>query len=343
MTLKQSYFSFLFLILLSACKSTDSGILFEKTHGSPKHPRGLFVFNDSLWAISGYDGVFQIFNGFESSLIDSIPGLEDLRDVEILPDRSIVLMNSGNKGQIWRYFPQNDSLAKVFDRDSVFLDGMSFWNNQVGIAFGDPVNGRMTILRTMDSSNTWQSLDYNLVPVALDKEAGFAASGTGIATIGAQKVIIGTGGAKIARLYISEDQGLNWQTKDTPMKTGGSYGIYSMYFWNEMEGLIIGGSYLYPDDKDSICFYTADGGETWSDRSKGLGGYSSGIHGNEDGSIIVATGRKGVYYTLNKGEEWGLLTDEKFYSVRVTEKRVYFSGNEGRVQVIDNQCLKDLD
>jgi photosystem II stability/assembly factor-like uncharacterized protein len=195
----------------------------------------------------------------------------------------------------------------------------------------------------MDSCNTWQSLDYNLVPIALDKEAGFAASGTGISTIGENKVIIGTGGAKVSRLYISIDQGLNWITKSTPMKSGDSYGIYSMYFWNELEGLIIGGSYLYPEDKDSICFYTADGGDTWSDRSEGLGGYSSGIHGNEDGSIIVATGRNGVYYTLNKGLNWNLLTSEKFYSARVFGYRLYLSGKNGRVQVINLQyIMKDL-
>lgn len=336
--LKQACFSTLLFLLIFSCGKTNFPTVYSKTEGLPKHPRGLFVKSKDHWVVSGHDGLFEIHYK-DYIVVDSISGLEDIRDVEILEDSSIVFMNSGNKGQIWRYFPSNDSLALVFNRDSVFLDGMSFWNNQFGIAFGDPVNGRLTILRTMDSSQTWHSLDYNLVPVALAGEAGFAASGTGIATLGKSKVIIGTGASVISRLYISNDMGLNWEVKETPIKSGDSYGIYGIYFWSENEGIIIGGSYLYPEDKDSICFRTLDGGETWDETTKGLGGYCSGIHGNKDGSLIIATGRTGTFYSKDKGQNWLLLSTDKFYSVRVLDDRAYFSGKNGEVKVVDIQSI----
>ena len=334
MILRQVFFSLLLSLIFISC-SNKPHVLFEKESGVPTHPRGLYVKNDNSWVIAGHNGAFEIYNGFNAVLNDSIPGMEDLRDVEILNDGSIVFMNSGTKGQIWRYFPEKDSLGKAYDKEGVFLDGMSFWNDQFGIAFGDPINGRMTILRTMDSSKTWQNLDYNLIPEALDGEAGFAASGTGIATLGDSKVIIGTGGGKVARLYVSVDQGLNWEVKDTPMKSDTSYGIYSMYFWSENEGIIIGGSYKYPNDNDSICFYTADGGDTWSERTKGLGGYCSSIHGTENGDVLFATGRIGTYYSQDKGVNWELFSKEQFYSVKYNAKKIYFSGRNGRVQVVE--------
>ena len=108
-----------------------------------------------------------------------------------------------------------------------------------------------------------------------------------------------------------------------------------MYFWSENEGVIIGGSYKYPNDNDSICFYTEDGGDTWSERTNGLKGYCSGIHGIEDGSVLFATGRTGTYYSRNKGVNWELFSDDKFYSVKMHGGKVYFTGRKGRVQVIE--------
>ncbi len=339
MILKQVSFSVILFFLLNSCNSKYP-ILFEKESGLPKHPRGLYVLNDSSWATSGYDGVFEVYSEFSKKYSYSIEGMEDLRDIQLLEDGSAVLMNSGNLGRIWRYFPENDSLALTYKKDSVFLDGMDFWNNQFGMAFGDPVNGKLTILRTEDSSQTWKSLDYNLIPDGLEGEAGFAASGSGINCVGYGTVYIGTGGGKISRLYTSKDFGLNWDVKNTPMKSDTSYGIYSMYFWSENEGVIIGGSYKYPSLKDSICFYTQDAGDTWQERTNGLGGYCSSIHGSENGDLLIATGRTGTYITRDKGVSWQEFSDDQFYSVRYHNRKAYFSGRNGQLKVLDITALE---
>lgn len=337
--LKLAFLSSIIVCTLSSCANSKYPVIFQKEEGIPKHPRALYVKSKGHWVIAGHNGVYELHVG-KKVILDSIQGLEDIRDVEILDDSSVVFMNSGNKGQIWRYFPYNDSLSRVFNKDSVFLDGMSFWNNQYGIAFGDPVKGRFTIVRTLDSSQIWHPLDYNLVPKALEGEAGFAASGTGITTLGKSKVIIGTGAGATSRLLISEDYGLNWTVSETPVKSGDSYGIYGMYFWSENEGIVIGGSYLFPEHSDSICFKTTDGGASWEETTTGLGGYCSGIHGSENGELIFATGRTGTFYTKDQGENWRLFSEDKFYSVRLFEDLVYLSGKNGAVKIIDVQSLR---
>lgn len=339
MILKQVFFSAIICSAILSC-SKKYPVLFERTEGEPKHPRGLTVSHDSLWAVSGHDGKFEILNQSTTIYKKEIPGMEDLRDIEILGDETVVLMNSGDLGRIWRYFPEKDSLGLAYSKDSVFLDGMAFWNTQFGIAFGDPVNGKLTILRTSDSSKTWQGLDYNLVPNGIPGEAGFAASGTGINVVGNGTVFIGTGGAKESRLFVSKDYGLNWDVLSTPMKSDTSYGIYSMYFWSDTEGVIIGGSYKYPEDKDSICFYTNDGGITWLERTEGLGGYSSCVHGAPNGDLLFATGRTGTFYSINKGENWLEFSEDKFYSVQISGNRVYFSGKNGSLKIVDITSLR---
>ena len=340
MTLKPVFFSLVLFFIFFSCNTTSKYLLYQKTEGTPKHPRALAVNDDGLMVIAGHDGGFEVFQDLKPIKKGTIPEMEDLRDAEILEDGSIVFMNSGNKGEIWRYFLQNDSLVNCFKRDSIFLDGISFWNNSSGIGFGDPVNNKLTIIRTTDSSRTWTSIDFSQIPMALENEAGFAASGTGIATLGSNTVYIGTGSADTARLYCSYDQGVNWEIKNTPMNSGGAFGIYAMTFWSEQEGVIIGGSYSEPSFNDSICFFTTDSGDTWLNISEGLGGYCSGIDSNADGSLIVATGRMGTYFTTNKGENWIKFMDDKFYSVQISKDKIYFSGKNGAVKIFDLQVFK---
>jgi photosystem II stability/assembly factor-like uncharacterized protein len=341
MILKQVCFSLILSSLLFSCgSSTRKYLLYQKTEGTPKHPRALAVNSSGLMVVGGQSGAFEIFQDLVSVKKSSIDDMEDLRDAEILSDGSVVFMNSGVKAEIWRYFPKNDSISRAFKRDSVFLDGISFWNITNGIGFGDPVRGKLTIIRTSDSSKTWLPLDYNLIPKAIDAEAGFAASGTGIATYGDETVFIGTGGGLTANLYVSNDQGINWEVKETPMKSGGAYGIYAMYFWSATEGIIIGGSYSEPEYKDSICYRTQDAGDSWTKTAEGLGGYCSGINGNKDGTLVIATGRTGTFFTKDKGLTWDQFSDDKFYSVQLTEDKVYFSGKNGAIKVFDIQAFE---
>lgn len=211
---------------------------------------------------------------------------------------------------------------------------MDFWNENTGILFGDPINGQFFLAKTLSSPLEWESLTPASIPKALENEGGFAASGSSIQTLGDSTVYFGTGMAKTARLFCSYDRGENWVAKETPMQAGDSFGIYSLFFWSEKEGVIIGGSYKDSTHNKNICFYTEDGGDSWEKREKGLLGYCSSIHGTAGGEFLVATGRMGTFYSRNKGVSWSLLLDRSYYSCRVTSEHIVLAGRSGSVEIL---------
>lgn len=328
-----SSFNILLLVfLITSCGTVHLKKEFSGFNQEGKHSRALFHFKDGF-VVGGADGVYSVFNAEYGQITDSLSGATDLRDVYVRGDGSMIFINSGDDGKIWKVSKDRKSVKLVYDRSGVFLDGIAFWDDLNGVAYGDPVNGKFLVMVTLDGGEVWRPLNPESIPYALPNEAGFAASGTGIAAVGESTIIIATGMADTSRLLVSKDKGLSWEFKPTPMKAGDSYGIYSMYFWSEQEGIVVGGSYLEPSDTSQICYYTPDGGDSWIDCSSGLGGYSSCIHGTPNGDFLVATGRIGTYYSVNKGQNWNLLFSDTFYSVRVSEDKLYFSGANGKVTV----------
>jgi len=326
----------LLLLLFTNCTKPDT-FHYSTIYRGPSieglSARALVVLNDAV-IVAGPGGVFggRFFGG---DLVEqpAIEGAEDIRDMHIFNDGTMVLMNSGEKGIIYRI----DFMGKqsvVFDSAGVFLDGMDFWDDLNGICYGDPVGGQFFLLRTFDGGKTWFNLTPISLPLILNNEAGFAASGTGIQCIEDSTVYFVTGMADTARMYCSNDRGENWIVKNTPLKSGGGYGIYSTYFWNKNEGMIIGGSWEEIDYKKKICYYTSDGGTTWENRSKGLEGYMSCIQGNADGTFLATTGDKGTFYSLNKGETWGLVCDRNYYSLAVNKSYLVLIGREGTLEVL---------
>src|ERR1019366_1947591 len=111
-------------------------------------------------------------------------------------------------------------------------------NNKEGIIYGDPIKGRMMILRTHDGGLTWLELPESNRPVLVEGEASFAASGTSIRCLKNNKVIIATGG-KVSGLLSSNNKGLKWSSVNTPIIHGqNSTGIFSFAFLNEKTGII---------------------------------------------------------------------------------------------------------
>jgi len=299
------------------------------------HSRGVDVKGEHI-VFSGKSGhVFSINQTDslnQSYILDSI---EDFRDVYITTDYSILLLNSGTNGQIWKLLADG-SKELVFNQDSLFLDGFSFFeNSKIGFAYGDPIDSTFIVLKTIDNGNNWTQISTNLLPKTLTNEAGFAASGTGIQTPKQDIIYIGTGIADTARLIRSFDNGETWDVVNTPIKSGDSFGIYSMYFNSTKKGYIIGGSYKETTYNEKICYYTKNKGKNWTNISNGLPGYMSCIHGNKNHTLLVTTGRLGSYYSLNKGKEWKLLSQTPYYTCVVTDSKIVFSGKDGTFKIIE--------
>jgi uncharacterized protein YceK len=316
--------------LFSACKSIVLTQVYNGHSSNGNHARGLSV-KDSNLLVSGKGGVLSIFDLNQLAVVDTIVlPASDFRGVQVGNQNTVLLMNSGQDGLVYRLAVNNAEADTVLFMKDAFFDAIQLNSYGTGFIFGDPINERLTIFKTNDFGQTWQQIAVNVQP--LYKEAAFAASNTNIA-IQDQAVYIGTGGADTARLLKSEDMGLTWNVMNTPVKSGDTYGIYSINFWSPKRGIIAGGSYVDKTYNDSIVFYTGNGGKSWQNRSVGLPGYISCVTSGKAGKLIVATGRLGAYYTVNKGKLWELLTEQPFYSVVITNDLICLSGQDGTLAI----------
>ena len=127
---------------------------------------------------------------------------------------------------------------------------MAFWDDRHGIAFSDPIDGRLFLLATDDAGATWTRIPTDAAPAMLPGEAAFAASGTCLIVQGTSNVWIGTGGGQRARVFRSSDRGRTWSVADTPIHAGNSAsGIFSVAFNDAQHGVVVGGQYNKPKEK----------------------------------------------------------------------------------------------
>jgi photosystem II stability/assembly factor-like uncharacterized protein len=216
---------------------------------------------------------------------------------------------------------------------NAFYDALLFWNDQEGIAIGDPIEGCISIIITRDGGETWQKIKCVQLPKAKDGEAAFAASDTNIA-IFENKTWIVTGGMA-SRVLFSPNKGKSWEVFETPIVQGEpTTGMYSIDFYDELQGFAIGGDYTKPDENQNNKIYTKDGGKTWQVIAQGKGpGYRSCVQyiPNSNAMELVAVGFKGIDYSKDGGVTWIHLRDEPFYTIRFINETEAFAAGNGRI------------
>jgi len=214
-----------------------------------------------------------------------------------------------------------------------FYDSMDFWNDQEGIAIGDPTDDCMSIIITRDGGETWTKLSCEDLPKAKEGEAAFAASDTNISIVG-DHTWVATGG-KASRILYSPDKGKTWEVYETPIVQGKeTTGMYSIDFYDENNGFAIGGDYTKPNDTLNNKIKTTDGGKTWQVVANGKGpGYRSCVQyiPNSNAKELVAIGFKGIDYSNDSGETWKHLSDEGFYTIRFLNDSVAYAAGKGRI------------
>ena len=230
---------------------------------------------------------------------------------------------------------EKDSVDLVYieEHKKTFFDSMDFWNDQEGIAIGDPTEDCMSIIITRDGGNTWNKLACNDLPKAKKGEAAFAASDTNIAIVG-DHTWVATGG-KASRILYSADKGKAWEVFDTPIVQGKeTTGMYSIDFYDELNGFAIGGDYTKPEDNQANKIRTKDGGKTWELVAQNKEpGYRSCVQyiPNRNGKELVAIGFKGIDYSNDFGSTWKHLSDEGFYTIRFLNDSIAYAGGNGRI------------
>lgn len=291
--------------------------------------------NDSVAWASGTDGtVLRTIDG--NTWIDvSVPEAEklDFRDVHAFDQNNALVMNSGNGLSIFRTSDGGSTWSIVFHEadSSYFFDGMDFNSDGIGYAYGDPIDGRMTLIESIDFGKHWNWVDEKFRPVLDSAEASYAASGTGIKVM-VDQLWIATSGGKKSHVYSRLRDFSQLIPNETPLFSEAGAGIFSITFWNMQEGVIVGGSYIDSTNATSNCAITSDGGKTWEMIAENNPrGYRSCVASNEDGSLLVAVGRSGSEYSLDKGKTWVANGDEGYFSCAISNEAGWAVGRNGKM------------
>ena len=241
-------------------------------------------------------------------------------------------LSIGNPALLYKISNGAASLQYFEAHESVFYDALTFFeDNTHGIAVGDPTENCASILITEDRGATWNKISCENLPEFSKDEAFFAASNTNIKTIGST-VWIASGGSK-ARVLKSTNYGKTWEIFETPIIQGtGPQGIYSIDFYNENNGIIIGGDYSEPLQNKANKAVTADGGKTWTLVANNANpNYKSCVQyvPNTNGQEVFAVGKTGISFSNNGGITWKEVSKDAYYSIQFLDKNTaWLSGHE---------------
>ncbi|MGZ0017791.1 WD40/YVTN/BNR-like repeat-containing protein [Yeosuana sp. AK3] len=297
--------------------------------------RAIEILNDKNLAFAANNGTFGLYNPLKDSWMVSKQEYDSLNlhfravahtytDFFMLSiDSPALLFKTGDDGNMQMVYKE--------EGEGVFYDAMAFWNDQEGIAIGDSMNGCLSIIITRDAGQTWTKMPCEHLPKAETGEGAFAASNTNIKIIGNNTYLATTKG----NIYHSEDKGISWKVIKTPMvQAKETEGIYSIDFYDDLNGFAIGGDYTTPDNNEANKILTHDGGKTWQLVAQNQNpGYRSCVQylPNRTGKELVAVGFKGIDFSNDGGYSWKHLSDEGFYSIRFLNDSIAYAAGNGRI------------
>jgi len=301
--------------------------------------RGLAVRNHAEAWITGSGGtVIRTTDSGRTWKRIPVPGSDDLdfRDVEILPDGTILLMSIGN-GEDSRILRSDDSGSTwktvLTNRDTAgFFDGLAFHpNGRRGVLFGDPIAGRLDLYHTRDGGLTWARASAPQRPALQKGEYGFAASGTGVVLHG-RHIWIATGGS-LARVLHSPDDGLSWTARDTGIRSGNdSSGIFSIAVIDDRTLVAVGGDYARPERDTGNVARTIDRGQTWTPLPAVRMPHKACVRSLGQDRLLTC-GRTGVAFSADAGSTWQPLTQDGYFTLAVHRRSGtgFLAGADGRV------------
>jgi photosystem II stability/assembly factor-like uncharacterized protein len=327
-----------FFLLTGSCAAFQKWN--SQTSGTDAQLRGISAVSAQIAWASGTKGtVLKTLDGGQHWLNVSVSGAEalDFRDIQAFDANTAFVLSIGPGEQSRIYKTSNGGahwqLQFTNHDPKAFYDCFAFWDRKHGLAVSDSVDGRFPLLITNDGEN-WAPLHPRDMPNALANEGAFAASGTCLVTLGNKNAWFVTGGPA-ARIFHSSDRGQTWTVSATPIQSGeASQGIFSVVFWRERAGAVVGGDYKNPKAAVKNAAYTVDGGKTWNLAAKSPAGYRSAVAvvPGPSPSLLVAVGTTGSDYSADGGKTWTSFDQTEYNAVSFASSRDGWAvGPQGRI------------
>lgn len=338
--MKKTSFVLLLVVLTVGCHPKKKPIRFtsvaiEAVFEDSVSIRAIEFLDTNTLAFAGSNGIFGTVDTKTNAVRSSVQRYDSIlpefravahtsTDFFMLSVASPALLyKTGDSGQM--------ELVYTEEGAGVFYDSMTFWNDQEGIAIGDSIDGCLSIIITRDGGKTWAKLSCSALPESPSGEGAFAASNTNIETIGENTWVATT----LGRVLFSPDKGKTWEVFETPIIQGEpAKGIYSIDFYNEKLGFVIGGDYTQPEANTANKAITRDRGKTWELTANGKPpGYKSCVQfvPNSAGKNLVAVGFTGISCSNDGGASWTDLSDESFYTIRFLNDSIAYAAGKNKI------------
>ena len=300
--------------------------------------RALEVENDSTCWFAGSKNKFGYTNDFGNTWKENVIKYDtfnlEFRSISVTTN-SVFILSVGSPALLFKIDKKTLNYKLVYkeNEEKAFYDSMQFWDDENGIAVGDPTEDCMSVIITRDGGNSWNKISCENLPLAIEGEAAFAASNTNISLVD-QIAFIVTGG-KEANVLVASKYGKSWKKYKTPIIQGEKMtGIFSIDNLSMDTAIIAGGNWSSKENKYKAMAITKDGGINWQLKENNPG-YISCVQFIPKTKSLVASSTTGIYYSEDLAESWVKISDEGYYTFRVSEngKYLYFSGKNKLMNV----------
>ncbi len=169
-------------------------------------------------------------------------GTEEIKHISGLDgNTAFVTTNPVSETFIYRTTDGGSGWHQVFNQSNGYIDAVHMYDPVNGIACGDPVGGKWTVLKTTNGGASWYRIPTE--PASLTSEWGWPNS---LVTVGSSHIWFGTNKNRVMR---STDGGFTWSSGATPFLHSSD-----IHFTDILTG-VTGG--------EASAARTTDGGATW--------------------------------------------------------------------------------
>jgi subtilisin family serine protease/photosystem II stability/assembly factor-like uncharacterized protein len=214
-------------------------------------------------------------------------------------DATTTIYKSTNSGSTW----STKNLSSITN----FINKVWFFNENEGLALGDPKNSSWGIAKTTDAGNNWAKV--NFTPNVANAETGWVGS---VAFLEDHAWFGTTKGAVMK----SSDKGLTWE-KSTVIANGH---VTLLGFMSPDSGIAVyhEGADLVPPQK---LAYTTDGGKTWKKDVYNFTQnkmYAVSVYHPENSTVLTVMFSNGeIFSTADLGRTWKPILSQKYGNVHV--------------------------